>query len=317
MSAELDAWRKGGSFFLYRGHRIFYRDRGHGPVILLLHGFPSSTFDFDALWPALVERFRVVACDLIGFGLSEKAPNYPYTVKDQALLLGALARKLGIKSANLFAHDYGASVAQELIARMQEAAADTEGVLRIDSVCYLNGGLFPDLHRPLLVQRLLAGRFGKFVARFTSERTFGKGMRDVFGKSTPPSPSWLADGWWLLCQDNGKVVLPKLIGYMAERQLERARWEKAVLESPVPARLINGTADPVSGGHLADHYAAQVPNADVVRLEGIGHYPHVESPDAVLQAFLAFHEQRGALRDEGPESRNPEPESPSELIRIG
>ena len=90
-----------------------------------------------------------------------------------------------------------------------------------------------------------------------------------------------------------------------------------MLESPVPARLINGTADPVSGGHLADHYAAQVPNADVVRLEGIGHYPHVESPDAVLQAFLGFHEQRGALRDEDPESRDSESESPSELIRIG
>jgi pimeloyl-ACP methyl ester carboxylesterase len=57
----------------------------------------------------------------------------------------------------------------------------------------------------------------------------------------------------------------------------------------VPMRLINGSTDPVSGEHLAACYEALVPDPDVVRLPGIGHYPQVEAPEAVLEAFLAFH----------------------------
>lgn len=293
MSAELDAWRKGGTFFLHHGHRIFFRDRGNGPILILLHGFPSASFDFAAMAARLEQRFRVIACDLIGFGFSEKPKDYPYSVKDQGALVLALAQRLGLKSAHLFAHDYGVSVAQELVARMQEATVQTKYTLRIESVCYLNGGLFPEMHRPRRVQTLLAGPFGKLVAKFTSESLFRKGFSEVFGPATPPSEAFLKDTWALLNQDDGRKVLPQLIGYMAERQVERARWVACVEAAPMPQRLINGTFDPVSGGHLADRFAERVPNADVVRLANIGHYPQVEAPDAVFDAFVAFHTRLG------------------------
>jgi pimeloyl-ACP methyl ester carboxylesterase len=76
---------------------------------------------------------------------------------------------------------------------------------------------------------------------------------------------------------------------MNDRIEHEARWLDATQKPGIPTRLINGTADPISGRHLADHYAKVIPNPDIVLLEGIGHYPQVEAPAKVLQAFMAFN----------------------------
>ncbi len=293
MTPELAAWRKAGTFRLHRGHRVFFRDESEGPVLLILHGFPSASYDFAPLWPDLTVRFRVVTLDLLGFGFSEKPPKYPYSLKDQANLVEALGRQLGLKEVHVLAHDYGVSVAQELIARMKESDKHTPYVLKIASVCYLNGGLFPEMHRPRLAQKLLAGPLGPFVAKLIGKRTFARSFRAIFGLETQPSAAVLGDTWDLLEHEHGRAVLPKLLGYMEERQRERDRWVDAVLKCPVPMRLINGVVDPVSGGHLADHVAAKVEKADVVRLEGIGHYPQIEAPERVSKAFFDFHDRLG------------------------
>jgi pimeloyl-ACP methyl ester carboxylesterase len=293
VSPELAAWRKAGTFRLHRGHRVFFRDESEGPVLLVLHGFPSSSYDFAPLWSDLIVRFRVVTLDLLGFGFSEKPPKYPYSLKDQANLVEALGKQLGLKKVHVLAHDYGVSVAQELIARMKEATDDTTYVLRITSVCYLNGGLFPEMHRPRLAQRVLAGPLGALVAKFVGKKFFARSFQGVFGLATQPSAAFLNDTWDLLEHEHGRAVLPKLLGYMKERKQARARWVDAVVECPVPMRLINGVADPVSGGHLADHFAAQVEKADVVRLKGIGHYPQIEAPEQVAKAFFDFHDRLG------------------------
>lgn len=293
MTAELAAWKKAGTFRLHRGHRVFFRDESEGPVLLLLHGFPSASYDYAALWSDLTVRFRVVTLDLLGFGFSEKPPKYPYSLKDQANLVESLGKQLGLKEVHVLAHDYGVSVAQELVARMKEANEHTPYVLRIASVCYLNGGLFPEMHRPRFAQKLLAGPLGPYVAKLIGKTSFARSFQGVFGLETPPSQAFLDDTWELLEHEQGRTVLPKLLGYMQERQQERARWVDAVVNCPVPVRLINGTADPVSGGHLADHYASQVAKADVVRLEGIGHYPQVEAPEQVAKAFFEFHDRLG------------------------
>jgi pimeloyl-ACP methyl ester carboxylesterase len=118
----VDEWRRGGRSFRYRSHEVFYRDDGDGPLLLCLHGFPSASWDWHKLWPALTSRFRVVAPDMLGFGLSAKPRDYDYSLRDQASLHEALLGSLGLDSGHLLAHDYGVSVAQELLAR----SADSE-----------------------------------------------------------------------------------------------------------------------------------------------------------------------------------------------
>ncbi|MBZ0232301.1 MAG: alpha/beta hydrolase [Deltaproteobacteria bacterium] len=286
-SAAFEAWHAGGATFRHRGHDIFYRADGSGPPLLAIHGFPSASWDWWPMWPALTARFRVVACDMIGFGWSAKPHPYPYSILDQADLHEALARELGLDEAHVLAHDYGDTVAQELLARHAEG-----GRLRLRSVCFLNGGLFPEVHRPRFIQKLLAGPIGPIVARLSTKRAFASGMTAIFGPRTPPSPELLDELWTLLEHERGRRVLPALIGYMAERRRHRERWVGALVNARVPLRVIDGPVDPVSGAHMVARYRELVRDPDTVELPGIGHYPQVEDPDGVLRAFVAFHETR-------------------------
>lgn len=283
---DLDTWRRGGRTFTYRGHEVFYRDDGAGPVLLCIHGFPSASWDWHKLWPALTARFRIVAPDMLGFGLSAKPRDYDYSLRDQADLHEALLDALDVRSADVLAHDYGDSVAQELLARQLER---TDG-LRLRSVCLLNGGLFPESHRARTSQKLLRSPLGPLFARLANERRFSASFAEVFGPHTQPSPAELHTVWQLNVHNQGLRVMPKLIRYIDERREQRQRWVGALQHSRVPLRFINGPEDPVSGRHMAERYRELVPNPDVVLLDGIGHYPQLEAPERVLAAVLEHTE---------------------------
>ena len=286
---ELDAWQRAGRAFTYRGHEVFYRDAGDGPALLCIHGFPSASWDWHKLWPELTARFRVVAPDMLGFGLSAKPRDYAYSLRDQADLHEALLGALGIEAAHVLAHDYGDSVAQELLARQLERG---DG-LRLRSVCLLNGGLFPESHRARPSQKLLRSPLGPLFARLASESRFSANFAEVFGPRTQPSPAELQTVWRLNQVHDGMRVMPKLIRYIDERRQQRQRWVEALQRAVVPLRFVNGPEDPVSGRHMAERYRELVPHPDIVLLEGIGHYPQLEAPEAVLAAVLE-HIERAA-----------------------
>ncbi len=284
--SALDDWRAGGDFLTHRGQRIFWRAAGakSSPVLLLIHGFPTASFDWEPMWPELTRSYRVLAPDMVGFGFSDKPRAYDYSIVDQADLHEALLRAEGVSEVHILAHDYGDSVAQELLARH----VDGKSGYQLKSVCFLNGGLFPESHRPLLVQKILASRLGPIVARLSSKRMFARSMRSIFGARTPPGEAWLDDAWQLASRDGGMAIMPQLIGYIAERRRLRERWVGALQRSPIPLKVIDGVADPISGGHMVDRYETLVPKANVTRLAGIGHYPQVEAPADVLSAYRAF-----------------------------
>lgn len=282
----LDAWQAAGRYIGYRGHRIFVRESGprDAPALLLIHGFPTASWDWEALWPSLSTRYRVHALDLIGFGFSDKPRDYDYSLTDQASLCEHFLRGEGIGSYHVLAHDYGDSVAQELLARQADAAHAP----RLASVVFLNGGLFPETHRPVLLQKLLLSPLGPLVARLTSRARLAANMRAIFGAATPPDDE-LIDGFWRLVEHgDGLRIMHKLIRYMVERRQQRERWVGAMRQTTIPLALVDGAADPISGAHIARRYRQLVPAADITLLEGIGHYPQVEAPSAVLDAYEAF-----------------------------
>jgi pimeloyl-ACP methyl ester carboxylesterase len=159
-------------------------------------------------------------------------------------------------------------------------------------VCLLNGGLFPETHRALLTQRLLASPLGALVARLASYRSFAASMRRVWG-SHPISDDELRAMWQLVTTNDGRLVMPKLIGYMAERRRHRERWVDALTGATVPIRLVNGLLDPVSGAHMLVRYRELVASPDIVELPDVGHYPQVEAPDAVVAAVTALFDSGG------------------------
>jgi pimeloyl-ACP methyl ester carboxylesterase len=276
VAMSIDAWRDAGTFIDLGGHRMFYRREGQGPPLLLVHGYPTSSWDWERMWPELVARYDVIALDMLGFGESAKPRGHRYSILEQADLQLALLDRLAVTRFHALVHDYGVTVAQELLARGAP----------IDSIAFLNGGLFPESHRPRLIQRLLASPLGPLVARHTTERTFGASFAALF--ATPPSPDELHAFWVLASKHDGTRALQGLISYMAERRVHRERWVGALVKSTVPLVVINGSLDPVSGAHMVERLLELRPGTEVVRLPRVGHYPQVEAPAEVLAAYTAF-----------------------------
>ena len=287
----LNVWQASGIEFAFRGHPVFCQLGGpdDGEVLVLVHGFPTASWDWEALWPALTKHYRVIALDMMGFGFSAKPRDYDYSIGAQADLFEAFLQREGVTHYHVLAHDYGDTVAQELLARQVEEGERP----RLASVCLLNGGLFPETHRPLLTQTLLASPLGFIVAKLMSKPRFCRAMARIFGARTQPA-SDLLDGFWRLVEQNeGRAVMPQLIGYMAERRRLRERWVGALQTTEVPLKLVAGLADPISGAHMVARFRNQVPMAEVEGLEGIGHYPQCEDPASVLAAYKSF---RASLR---------------------
>jgi pimeloyl-ACP methyl ester carboxylesterase len=283
-SQRLQDWISGGGTRRLAGHDVFVRTAitPGRPPLLLIHGYPTASYDWSRVWPRLATLHSLYALDLLGFGLSEKPRDSDYPIALQADLCMALLEDCGLTDVHVFAHDYGDTVAQELLAR------ERDGRLRLASMAFLNGGLFPETHRARPVQKLLATPvLGPLLAYSMSYGKFEATMLSISG-SAPPTREELQDLWVLIERDDGRQALARLINYMEQRRRNRARWVGALVESTVPRCLICGAVDPVSGRHLAERYRELVPDPDVVVLEGVGHYPQLEVPDRVVDQYQAF-----------------------------
>jgi pimeloyl-ACP methyl ester carboxylesterase len=303
-------WRAAGQTFDWNGHRIFWREAGTGEPLLLLHGFPTSSWDWRHVWDELARQHRVLALDYLGFGFSDKPAAGPYSVlayADQAEAL--LARSNVGPRVHVLAHDLGDTVAQELMARDRErgqarvaGAADHGGgrgsAAALASVAMLNGGIFPETHHPRLVQKLLDSPIGFAVARLTDRKKFGRGLAAVFGPRTQPSEAELDGFWECASAAQGLRNYHLLIRYMRERRHHRERWVAPIVHGTVPFALINGHVDPVSGKHVIARLRELRPDAEVHDLPDIGHYPQTEAPADVLRAYAAF--RRGVAHRPAP-----------------
>ncbi|MBS7691243.1 alpha/beta hydrolase [Pseudomonas lalucatii] len=280
-----DDWRERAQRFEFRGQAIRYWTAGaqDAEPLLLIHGFPTASWDWHRLWQPLGERYRLIACDMLGFGYSAKPRVHAYSLLEQADLQQALLAHLGVDGAvQVLAHDYGDSVAQELLARHYE------GRIRLGGCVFLNGGLFPETHRPVLVQKLLLGPLGPLLGRLFGRKQLAASFARIFGPRTRPDAAELDAYWRLIAHNQGQRVMHRLIRYMPERRVQRERWLAAMQRGGVPLRLIDGGFDPISGAHMLARYRELIPDADCVLLEGIGHYPQSEAPDLVLEHYLAF-----------------------------
>lgn len=283
-------WKALGNTLRLQGHSIFVVDsdpQGEQPLkpcILLLHGYPTSSWDWELLWPLLTQDYRLIALDFLGFGFSEKPYPYQYDIREQADIVEALVAKLGLQQFHLLAHDYGDTVAQELLARQNERESP-----QWLSLCLLNGGLFPETHRARLIQKLLATPLGPFLTRHMGKASILKSMSAIFGPDTQPDEALIEGYWEIININNGRRTLHKLIDYMKQRRDNRERWVNALKQQRIPTGLINGALDPVSGAHMVQRYKEVVGNPlMIISLANIGHYPQWEAPEQVNQAYRQF-----------------------------
>jgi pimeloyl-ACP methyl ester carboxylesterase len=286
MTALETWWREGERLPLVVGdteRQIFVRRLGSGPAMTLLHGFPSSSHDWAHVAAPLAEHYSLVLPDFLGFGASDKPQDHDYSLHEQADLVEALWAQLGIDSTVLVAHDYAVSVVQELLARRAEGALDVDLV----AVHLLNGGLYPDLHRPEPMQTaLLDPEQGPQISAAITADLLHAALAPTFSEGYDHAAD-SADMWQALTRDDGQKLLHLLIRYMLDRRQHAERWVGALETTDVPLAFVWGMLDPISGAHIGARIRERLPLARFAALDDVGHWPPREAPERVVAAIRA------------------------------
>uniref|UniRef100_A0A2K5RH32 AB hydrolase-1 domain-containing protein n=1 Tax=Cebus imitator TaxID=2715852 RepID=A0A2K5RH32_CEBIM len=255
----LHSWKSSGKFFIYKGLHSVGVVGSLEIVVLLLHCFPTSSYDWYKIWGGLTLRFHhVIALDFLGFGFSDKPRP----------IVEALLRHLGLQNhrISLLSHDYGDIAAQELLYRYKQ---NRSGRLTIKSLC-----IFPETHRPLLLQKLLKDG----------------GLTPVFGPYTRPSESELWDMWAGIRSNDRNLVIDSLLQYINQRKKFRRRWVGALVSVTIPIHFIYGPLDPINPyPEFLELYKKTLPRSTMSILdEHISHYPQLEDPMGFLNAYMGF-----------------------------
>ena len=284
-----EAWQQRGKTFQFEDQAIFYVDEGDGTPVVLLHGYPTSSWDFNKIWSGLLPGHRLIAPDFLGYGFSAKPKSYPYSVAKHADMIEALVQSAQIDDVQLVAHDIGVAVLEELVAR------DQEGTLpfKIKSVVLLNGTLFASEYQPRPIQRLLASPIGGLVNKLASEKTLSANLRQISGATPGLSDDELAAYWALLNYPGDARVTHRLTHTTRDRAANDERWAKAFCASTFPLRLVIGPEDPTSGVRLSESLTQRCGVGRTFSeaiIDGAGHFPHVEKPEQTLASILNWSE---------------------------
>ena len=282
---SIPSWTERGRRADVGGNEVFYIDVGDGESIVFLHGYPSSSYDLHLVIDQLAGRHRVVAHDHVGFGMSSKPRDFPYTLRAQATVATELYAQLGLDRVHLVAHDYGQTVAAELLARRAEGELE----LDIATVTLCNGSTLIELAEMSRLQRLVPTPIlGRLLVNLSNRWIFRRQLRRVLGRNDAVPDGELDDMWHLMTRDGGRRVWPKIARYQAERRASSDRFVGALETLDVPSHIVWGRLDAVAVPRMAEVLAEKVSGARLTWLDDLGHYPMLEGPHAWASAVLDF-----------------------------
>ncbi|WP_433304426.1 alpha/beta fold hydrolase [Actinoplanes sp. CA-030573] len=261
--------------------QVFVRVRGDGPAVTLLHGFPTSSWDWARTEPLLARDYTVISLDLPGYGASDKPRGHRYHTAEHADVLLQVWSHLGIDDTAVVGHDVGTSVARELLARAAEGTVPVS----LRGMVLMNGSLIQDHYTPARITRLLANPLlGPVLARGMTEQRFIASLRPLFSDAGRPSDNELRAHWTALTSDAGTARLPQLVHYIADGVANRERWRAALASTPVPLSVVWGALDPAIGIAVLDDVRDLLPGIPLTVLDDVGHFPQIERPIAVVAA---------------------------------
>jgi pimeloyl-ACP methyl ester carboxylesterase len=287
----LDDWQARGTHHTLLGHRIFVVDvapaKQTANPVLVLHGFPTSSIDWHgAVDPIVATGRRVVALDLLGYGFSAK-PDQRYSLFEQADIVAALTEQLGLTSVALVTHDMGDSVGGEVLARSIDGTLPFE----IERRVLTNGSIYLEMAHLTDGQKLLSSLPDERIASGGApQEALELALRNTFAPDADVADAEVAAMAAAIVHDGGNSLLPRIIRYLDERRKHEDRWTGAIERHPARLDVIWGDLDPIAVWPMVERLHAARPDANVHRLDGVGHYPMVETPKRFNDALL------GALR---------------------
>ena len=252
-------------------------------TLVILHGYPTSSFDYYKVLPALSKKYRVIIHDHVGFGFSDKPLDYSYSLVEQADAALQLWKQLGLTNITLLAHDYGTSVATEILARHNNQQID----LQIDKLILCNGSMHIELSKLRTIQKLLKSNLtGKWVAKLTNYTIFKKNLRNVYFDKSKATENELKEMWFMLEHNNGRKVIHLLSNYINERYFFWHRWIGALKETKIPTKIVWAKNDPVAVAAIAELLTTEIPNNNLSWIDNCGHFPMLEKPEEWVDLVL-------------------------------
>ena len=295
-------WRDRGSYFSWAPQQpettpveIFHVERGDdtAQVLLLVHGFPTSSIDWFAVTDLLEDRLRVCTLDFPGYGFSDKPKGWGYSLGRDAELLDFYVRDVvGAESLLVMAHDRGSSVAVNYI--LAQRGRTGNGVAaRVKHLVLTNGNLYLPLSNLTEFQRrvldpatapvildaltpsLLAGGIG--LTMFSPPRAAGDREVEALTET--------------FAHADGVSVLHETIQYLHERAQHEHEWLEALARTDIPTTLLWGANDTVSPPRVANYiwhefFMMKPGNNRFYLLPEANHYLQVDRPHGVAAAFL-------------------------------
>ena len=285
----LQKWIDQGHFMEVNGNKIFVVSKGEakteGHGVIIVHGFPGSSWDWSGVVPEVAERTRVVVPDMLGFGQSDKPQTGTfedhYSLFKQADIYEAVAKQEGLTEVMLVIHDMGQSVGSELMKRQQEGTLG----FKIRHAIVFNGStlinlvvLAPMQQKGLDAPDTLGPDMDKDVVM--------KDLNDSFGKVHPASEETLSNMADQILANEGDRVFNRQIRYMKQREKQLQRWQAGIINFNGPVSMFWGELDPISVVAMADAWKDMQPKIELHKWPDTAHWPMIDAPDRTAKVIL-------------------------------
>ena len=297
---DIENWKAKGRYVRSAkagGLKVFVQELGipsasPDRTLLLLHGFPESSFSYHLVVEGLLAYFdRIILFDFPGYGLSDKPQTgYSYSLLEQADVALEVWQHVGVSGGHLLGHDMGDSVATELVAREVEDSLPDGLFDRFKSYTLTNGSMVLKLAGIRTIQKLLLTPSGKMISKLVNSKIFHRQIKGAHGEA-PLEDLEISRLWQMNIQNEGRKVTHLTIKYLLDRKLyEEKRWLPALKNTKVPIHLCWGDKDKVAKVEMAHYLKEEVcPNAELTLMEGVGHFCQLGSPEIWLQSVLSFY----------------------------
>lgn len=298
---ELQEWRETGSLVHLLETNVFaafHKCDGStcsGDTVLLVHGFPTSSYDWHMALPHLTPHHNVLLFDLPGFGLSDKPSTYEfsYSIGEYAdIIIGLIEKyKDEIKGLHLVCHDMGDTVCQELVFRTQHHLWPY-GLEHIKSLTLNNGGMIIRRASLRVSQYLLRMPIiGSLYSRLANIHIFKQQIKGILGFPEAFPVRELELMFESIVYNNGIATMAFTSRYVNERwRFENARWLRALrqldVDESIYIHVMWGTLDKVAPPTMADALERELPQTHFSRMDDCGHFAMLENPEAWARITL-------------------------------
>ena len=299
MSPQLKIWKSYGEYLPYGPfqHQLFIRQIGNPlatpqKTLLLIHGFPESSFSYHAIIDGMLKTFdRIILFDMLGYGLSDKpSKNYTYSLFEQADTVFQVWKHFGVKGGHLLSHDMGDSVATEILARHENGLMPGWFPAGLQSLTFTNGSMVLELAKLRITQKMLLSKYGHLMKGISTFKIFKQQVQSAHGNSNL-SEEEIQMLWELNTLQDGHKKTYLTIKYLNDRKrFEKTRWLPALSQTKLPVHICWGDEDAVAKVEMAYYLKEKIcKNATLTIMKGVGHFCQIGSPKKWVESVEGFY----------------------------